>query len=183
MEFNQIIELIKTISDSKVTSFTLEEGDKKITIKAGDKQPQVIQQIPPIAPLQAPMTSTVPVVAPVIAEVSSMAGMSSNTMGMVNVEAMNAGAVSMEAEATLADDKSSKTVMSPLVGTFYSAPSPEAEPFVRVGDTVKKGQVVGIVEAMKLMNEIESEHDGVITEIMVNNGDMVEYGQVIIKIK
>lgn len=66
---------------------------------------------------------------------------------------------------------------SPLVGTFYSAASPDAEPFVKVGDTVKKGQVLGIIEAMKLMNEIECEFDGVITEILVDNMDMVEYGQ------
>ncbi len=70
-----------------------------------------------------------------------------------------------------------KTVKSPLVGTFYAAPSPEAETFVKVGDTVQKGQVLGIVEAMKLMNEIESEYDGVVEEILIGNEDMVEYGQ------
>lgn len=70
-----------------------------------------------------------------------------------------------------------KTVKSPLVGTFYAAPSPEAEPFVKKGDVVKKGQVLGIVEAMKLMNEIESEYDGVVEEILIGNEDMVEYGQ------
>ena len=70
-----------------------------------------------------------------------------------------------------------KTVKSPLVGTFYAAPSPEAETFVKKGDTVKKGQVLGIVEAMKLMNEIESEYDGVVEEILIGNEDMVEYGQ------
>ena len=70
-----------------------------------------------------------------------------------------------------------KTVKSPLVGTFYAAPSPEAETFVKIGDTVQKGQVLGIVEAMKLMNEIESEYDGVVEEILIGNEDMVEYGQ------
>lgn len=70
-----------------------------------------------------------------------------------------------------------KTVKSPLVGTFYAAPSPEAESFVKKGDIVKKGQVLGIVEAMKLMNEIESEYDGVVEEILIENEDMVEYGQ------
>lgn len=68
-------------------------------------------------------------------------------------------------------------VKSPLVGIFYSAASPEDEPFVKVGDTVKKGQVLGIVEAMKLMNEIESEADGVVKQILVANEQMVEYGQ------
>ena len=69
------------------------------------------------------------------------------------------------------------TVKSPLVGTFYNAPSPDAEPFVKVGDTVKKGQVIGIVEAMKLMNEVESEFDGVVEQILIENASMVEYGQ------
>ncbi|MGN0322852.1 MAG: acetyl-CoA carboxylase biotin carboxyl carrier protein [Oliverpabstia sp.] len=68
-------------------------------------------------------------------------------------------------------------VKAPLVGTFYSASAPDAAPFVKVGDTVKKGQVLGIIEAMKLMNEIESEYDGVVESILVENGQMVEYGQ------
>lgn len=70
-----------------------------------------------------------------------------------------------------------KIVKSPLVGTFYAAPSPEAETFVKKGDTVKKGHVLGIVEAMKLMNEIESEYDGVVEDILIGNEDTVEYGQ------
>ena len=93
-----------------------------------------------------------------------------------------AATTTAEAVETKAD-ANVKTITSPLVGTFYTAPSPDDAPFISVGDTVKKGQVIGIVEAMKLMNEIESEHDGVITEIMVNNGDMVEYGQVLVKVK
>lgn len=68
-------------------------------------------------------------------------------------------------------------VKSPLVGTFYAASSPELEPYVKVGDSVKKGQVLGIVEAMKLMNEIEAERDGVVEAILVENGQLVEYGQ------
>ena len=68
-------------------------------------------------------------------------------------------------------------VKSPLVGTFYCAPSENADPYVKVGDVVKKGQVLGIVEAMKLMNEIESDYDGEVVEILVENEQMVEYGQ------
>ena len=74
-------------------------------------------------------------------------------------------------------------VVSPMPGTFYSAPSPEADPFVKVGDNVKKGDTLCIVEAMKIMNEIESENSGTITEILINNGDPVEYNQPLFKIK
>ncbi|MFM0595653.1 MULTISPECIES: acetyl-CoA carboxylase biotin carboxyl carrier protein [Burkholderiaceae] len=68
-------------------------------------------------------------------------------------------------------------VTSPMVGTFYLAPSPGAEPFVQVGDTVKEGQTICIIEAMKLLNEIESDKAGVVKEILVDNGQAVEYGQ------
>ena len=74
-------------------------------------------------------------------------------------------------------------ISCPLVGTFYTSPTPDADSFVKVGDRVKKGQVVGIVEAMKLMNEIESEYDGIVEEILVNNEDTVEYGQPLIVIR
>ena len=75
-----------------------------------------------------------------------------------------------------------QTVKAPLVGTFYAAPSEEAAPYVQVGDQVKKGQTLGIVEAMKLMNEIESEYDGVVVEVCAKNGAMVEYGQPLFRI-
>ena len=75
-----------------------------------------------------------------------------------------------------------KMVKAPLVGTFYSASAPEEEPFVQVGDSVKKGQSVAIIEAMKLMNEIESDFDGTVTEILVKNGQAVEYGQPLFRI-
>ena len=71
----------------------------------------------------------------------------------------------------------SMVVKSPLVGTFYCAPNVDAKPYVQVGDVVKKGQVLGIVEAMKLMNEIESEFDGTVEQILVENEEVVEYGQ------
>lgn len=76
-------------------------------------------------------------------------------------------------EETTAGNK----VCSPLVGTFYAASAPGAEPYVKVGDAVKKGQVLGIVEAMKLMNEIESEFDGIVKSILVEDGNLIEYGQ------
>ncbi len=76
-----------------------------------------------------------------------------------------------------------KTIKSPMVGVFYAAASPDSSPFVTVGQRVEKGDVVCIIEAMKLMNEITAEQSGVITEICVNNEDIVEYGQVLFKIK
>lgn len=99
---------------------------------------------------------------------------------MVSAASMpvQATVVSVNENATETTRQESGSEMkSPLVGTFYNAPSPDAEPFVKVGDTVKKGQTLGIIEAMKLMNEIECEYDGVIKEILVDNMDMVEYGQ------
>lgn len=75
------------------------------------------------------------------------------------------------------ENVSGNVVASPLVGTFYASSSPEEESFVKVGDTVKKGQVLGIVEAMKLMNEIESDYDGTVKQILVSNEDVIEYGQ------
>jgi len=79
--------------------------------------------------------------------------------------------------------KKGKPLTSPMVGTFYSAPSPDAEPFVKVGQTVKEGDVVCIVEAMKLMNEIESEFSGKIVEICVSDGQPVEFGQVLMYVE
>lgn len=74
-------------------------------------------------------------------------------------------------------------IKAPMVGTFYRAPSPEAQPFVEVGQTIAKGQVICIIEAMKLMNEIKSEHNGKILEILVNNAEPVEYGQAILRLE
>ena len=72
---------------------------------------------------------------------------------------------------------------SPLVGTFYEAPAEGEAPYVKVGDIVQKGQMLAIVEAMKLMNEIESEVDGVIAEVLVKNGEMVDYGKPLFRVK
>jgi acetyl-CoA carboxylase biotin carboxyl carrier protein len=81
------------------------------------------------------------------------------------------------------DDDKIYVVKSPIVGVFYKAPSPGAEPFVKVGDTVDKGQTLCIIEAMKIMNEIESEVSGEIVEILVENEGVVEYGQPLMKIR
>ncbi|MGN0399414.1 MAG: acetyl-CoA carboxylase biotin carboxyl carrier protein [Blautia sp.] len=151
MELDKIITLIKTVSDSNLTQFSLEEGNLKISMKT-DKQTKIIS-----APAMSLPTAGEPVSSVVVSAVEESQ----------EVEMQAAGETVLEG----------KVVKSPLVGTFYNAPSPEAEAFVKPGDTVKKGQVLGIVEAMKLMNEIESEFDGVVKQVLVENEQVVEYGQ------
>ena len=80
-------------------------------------------------------------------------------------------------ESNTSESEEGEELLSPMPGTFYSAPTPEDSSFVNVGDEVKKGQTLCIIEAMKIMNEIESEYDGTIIDIKVNNGDPVEYNQ------
>ncbi len=97
----------------------------------------------------------------------------------VNVNTQNQTTIQPEQIET----KECKTIKSPMVGTFYSKSSPTAKPYVGVGSIVKKGDIVCVVEAMKLMNEIEADVEGEITEICVNDGDIVDYGKVLFKIK
>ena len=151
MELDKIITLIKTVSDSNLTQFSLEEGNLKISMKT-DKQTKVISA--PVMPLPTAGESVPSAVISAAEEVQK-------------AEALVGGETEPEGNV----------VKSPLVGTLYNAPSPEAEAFVKPGDTVKKGQVLGIVEAMKLMNEIESEFDGVVKQVLVENEQVVEYGQ------
>ncbi len=88
------------------------------------------------------------------------------------------------AESAPAEDLTEAVyVRSPIVGTFYVAPNPNSDPFVQVGDTIKAGQTLCIVEAMKLMNEIQADHSGVIAEILVENGQGVEYDQPLFRLK
>ena len=93
-----------------------------------------------------------------------------------------APAPAAEAEETNVDFNRTREIKSPMVGVFYAAPSPDAKPFVEVGSKVKKGDIVCIVEAMKLMNEISAEFDGEVVDICVHNGDVVEYGQTLFKL-
>lgn len=88
-----------------------------------------------------------------------------------------------EVDDEIAAEPEGNVMKSPLVGVFYTSPAEGEEPFVSVGDTVKKGQTLAIVEAMKLMNEIESDFDGVIDAVLVENGQAVEYGQPLFRIK
>lgn len=108
------------------------------------------------------------------------AGISESEELVVAVDTPSQPVSSVPVKAEIASDK---VVTSPLVGTFYNASAPGAEPFVKEGDTVKKGQVLGIIEAMKLMNEIESEYDGVVEAVLVGNEEVVEYGQPLFRIR
>lgn len=107
---------------------------------------------------------------------------------MEKPEAVKAGMAPVQTEVQAETQKEAQekekgnVVVSPLVGIFYVAPEENAEPFVKVGDAVKKGQTLAIVEAMKLMNEIESEYDGVVTEVLAENGKAVEFGQPLFRI-
>ena len=91
--------------------------------------------------------------------------------------------VANKAENAKEEKEDYKVVKSPMVGTFYSKSSPKAKPYVEVGSKVKKGDILCIVEAMKLMNEIESEFDGEVVEVCVKDGDMVDYGKPLFKLK
>ena len=99
--------------------------------------------------------------------------------GAGSIQAANEGMATQKKEETI----KGKVVTSPIVGTFYSKPSPEKPDFVKVGDRVKKGDVLFIIESMKLMNEIKSEFDGVVSKILVESGDGVEYNQTIMIIE
>lgn len=107
----------------------------------------------------------------------NLISLSSNQIPQVNINSQTN--ITNEAEK----EENYKIVKSPMVGTFYESSSPKGEPFVKVGDKVKKGDVLCIIEAMKLMNEIESEYDGEIVEICVKNEEMVEFGKPLFKIK
>ena len=155
MELEKIIELIHTVSESNLTQFTMEEGNLKISMKT-DKQTKVIAAPQAAAAVPAAMVK----------------------------ETVQAAVPAREnAQQTQEEILDGNVVKSPLVGTFYNAPSPDAEPYVKEGDTVKKGQVLAIVEAMKLMNEIESEFDGTVEKVLVSNEEVVEYGQPLFVIK
>lgn len=155
MEFNQIKELIQAVSDSKINNFKMQNGEFKINISKDVHVSNVNH-----------CKTTGEVVA-------------ASAQPVVNVTVGEEEVAAVSSQPVL----DGKIVKSPLVGTFYASPSPDDAPYVSIGDTVKKGQVLGIVEAMKLMNDIESEFDGIVTEILVNNEEVVEYGQPLFVIK
>ena len=167
MNFDQVLELIKTVSNSELTAFQYEEGNQKITMQLGGSW------------VAAPANMQFAVGAEQTnMQANMLTGVQTNDLQGTTQEVQSV-AVQPEMTQTVA---TGNVITSPLVGRFYAAPSEDAEPFVKVGDTVKKGQTLAIVEAMKLMNEIESDYDGVVTEILAENGQGVEYGQPLFRI-
>lgn len=153
MEFQNLITLIESVSASGLTELKYEENGVKIKLSKKERKVQTIQ----------------------VSE-----ALTSETAGRneKDIQSTGTGKENVNEENVPAG----KVVASPLVGTFYVAPAEDAEAFVQIGDTVKKGQTLAIVEAMKLMNEIESDYDGTVAEVLVENGAPVEYGQPLFRI-
>ncbi|RII34997.1 acetyl-CoA carboxylase biotin carboxyl carrier protein [Clostridium chromiireducens] len=167
MDFEKIKELIKLVDSSSLAFFELKSNndhikmDKSLSRGLADNSGAAVS-VPVNA--NAAINSTV-----------------SNESAASSVAAKEE-AINSVKEAVI-DDKDVSIITAPMVGTFYSSASPESSSFVEVGGTVSKGKVICIIEAMKLMNEIESEYNGVIVERLANDGDMVEYGQPLFKVK
>jgi acetyl-CoA carboxylase biotin carboxyl carrier protein len=153
MNQKELRELIEFLVEKDIAEFEMERGDLKLHVKRGAGTAPVIASA--VAPMSAPMVA--PPSAPAAAAPSP------------------AATPSAPAPAA-SDDANLHILKSPMVGTFYGAPSPGAPPFIAVGDTVKEGQVLCIIEAMKLMNEIEADATGEIVKMFVSNGAPVEYG-------
>ncbi len=172
MEFNNILKLINAVSNSSLSSFSLDDGNIKLdfenvksvsdnSYKADNNSTESIDNVNIISENKQLLNITAK------KEVDKDIFSESKINELQDADNINENK----------NQLTGKSITSPLVGTFYNAESPQDKPFVAVGDTVKKGQVIGIIEAMKLMNEIESDYDGVVKEILVNNEDIVEYGQ------
>jgi acetyl-CoA carboxylase biotin carboxyl carrier protein len=144
----------------------VEEAGRRIKLRRGVESPA-----PAAMPMPVPMPASS--VAPAAAPVGAPAAAAPAGGG--------GGAISQPQVST--SDGNISYITSPFVGTFYRSPSPDSAPFVDVGTRIKKGQILCIVEAMKLMNEIPSEVDGIIEQILVENGQPVEYGEPLFKIK
>jgi len=154
MEFKQIQELIKIINKSNISELNIEDGDFKITIKQAAETQFVAmpQAMPQIVHQAAPAPAAAQPHAP-------------------------ASAPQAAAQAPAANSDKLITVKSPMIGTFYRSAGPDKPAFVNVGDEVKQGQVLCIIEAMKLFNEIESEVSGTIVKVLVDDASPVEYDQ------
>lgn len=175
MDLDHLRELLKLVAASDVSEVEIEEDDLKIVIRkqsstaAAPPQPQTIAYTMPPAGYPGPMPSpgAPPAAGAPPAPPAAQPG--------PNPASQPAG--ESAAQPAQVDESEGHEVRAPIVGTYYSAPEPEAEPFVSVGDHVSKGDVLCIIEAMKLMNEIEAEESGTIRRILVENATPVEYDQ------
>ena len=160
MEVKEIKKLLDALASSDVNELTLETGEYKLMVRRGRETGNGS----PVASVtsQQQAAPAQPAAQPAPAQPAEAGG--------------GAAAAAAESKAHLSE------VTAPIVGTFYSAPSPDAEAYVKVGDRVERGAVLCIIEAMKLMNEIEAETAGTIKEILVRNEEPVEYGQVLFRI-
>jgi acetyl-CoA carboxylase biotin carboxyl carrier protein len=165
LKIQEIRELIRLVDNSNIVEFVYEHDGSKIKMrKAGAHV-----AIEPVVS-QTPATEVAPQQATPVVQAEPQA-----TVSEKKEEAKQ--------EAAPVQAENLHKITSPMVGTFYAAPSPDAEPYVKVGDKVKKDTVVCIVEAMKLFNEIEAEVEGEIVEVLVKNGQLVEYGQPLFLVK
>lgn len=189
MEIKDMVELMKAVSENGLTSFEMEKDDVRIVMKREEPAAAVsglamgVSGMPAAVPGMAGASGVAMAASGMPAVVPGMAaapGVAMPASEMPAVAPMPASGMPSAAPDSMAADN---IVTCPLVGTFYSSPSPDAGDFVKVGDQVKKGQVLGIVEAMKLMNEIESEYDGVVEAVLVKNEETVEYGQPLFRIR
>ncbi|RKW31619.1 MAG: acetyl-CoA carboxylase biotin carboxyl carrier protein [Lachnoanaerobaculum sp.] len=164
MKVEEIIQLLEAVSKNNIDQLSVTSDDgKEIVITNNDAKSVVVapEAVVPVVPT-APVAPAQVAVAP------------------AQVAAVPAPVAAVPTPA--APEEKGQLVKSPLVGTFYNAPSPDSPAYVKVGDTVKKGQILGIIEAMKLMNEIESDYDGIVTEILIKNEETVEFGQPLFRI-
>ncbi len=164
MDLKKIQELLKLVADSGVAEVEIEEDGFKLTVRT---QAATVQVQPP-AYFAPPMPMGYAAYPP------AMPAPQAAPLAAMSPAAAPPAAAPEPAEAPPAQGH---VVHAPIVGTFYAAPSPDADDYVKVGDRVSVGQVLCIIEAMKLMNEIESEVAGTVTKIMVDNGEPVEYDQ------
>ncbi|MER3588372.1 MAG: acetyl-CoA carboxylase, biotin carboxyl carrier protein [Mastigocladus sp. ERB_26_1] len=172
LDFNEIRQLLETIAKTDIVEVALKSNDFEITIrKAVTATPGVL-----------PATAATPSVAtsPGLPLVSAMPSVASTPT--TDATAPTSTGVQSSATPSPLEQKKFTDVTSPMVGTFYRAPAPGEPPFVEVGDRIRSGQTVCIIEAMKLMNEIEAEVSGQVVEILVQNGEPVEYGQPLMRI-
>ncbi len=172
-DIEEISELLKLLKENEVVDFKLERSGEKISLKREGERGVGLPQVSPVAVHQ-----TIPQVAPVTQVAAPMP-----PTPQENTAAAPPSAVAPAPEPTPEVAKNYLEIKSPMVGTFYTRPTPDAESYIGVGDTVKKGQVVCIIEAMKIMNEIEAEHSGRVVEVCVEDGQMAEYEETLFRIE